>query len=419
MSTFRSSLLSRTLLMSAALSLAACNDDDRLPGQGPGDGHEHVESAGRLVIGKAAGAESKAVVYDLHDEAFVGELPLRYAPTALYASPEGRYAVVVQAADGQVNFVDGGIWLHGDHAHADAPELLSFELSGAKPAHYRVNAGQAALFYDGEGSEPARFELLTEASIGSGQIVAAQALPAPVHGIAEPRDGAVLSMDYSLAEAADGAVRSAVKQFELHGDHFHDEGRFDTLCENLHGGSSNHSHSVFGCADGVLVIGQDGGGFTDAKIAIEKRITQVAGHEDADLLGGFAGDGTLYAIDPAAGTAEVVDWGAAEGVGRRQHTFDAHGEHLLILDTAGVLHVLEAGADGFERKGSVRVLDSDDAAARIATSGATHQAFVTDPAGQAVVVVDLEAVDVVNHVDLDFAPVGVTWLGIAEEGHAH
>lgn len=241
-------------------------------------------------------------------------------------------------------------------------------------------------------------------------------------GIAEPRNGFVLISDDSAEEAAAGAPRSALKLLELHGDRFHDEGRFATPCENLHGGASNEDYSAFGCQDGVLVIRQDGSEFSDSKIAIERRISQVAGHHAVLFFAAFAAAAdsvTLYVIDPAAGTAETFDWKDGAEVNRRQHAFDAHGEHLLILDSAGALHMLEVHEGELEAKGRVDVLTGNDTAARITTSAAGDLAFVTDSAGKAVVVVDLEDLEVVDHVDLDFAPVGIAWLGVAEEEHDH
>jgi len=124
-----------------------------------------------------------------------------------------------------------------------------------------------------------------------------------------------------------------------------------------------------------------------------------------------------YLAHKGAFDAAAAEAGAT--VTRRQHTFDTHGEHLLILDNTGTLHVFEAAATGLEAKGSAEIYTGDQPAARIATSASADHAYVTDPAGRAIAVVDLEAVEVIDHVDLDFAPVGIAWLGVAEEAHDH
>ena len=407
----------KLVLLAASLTLIGCNDDDALRDH---DDHDHAESSGRLAFGRDDGA-NQLIVFDLEARNSTA-IDLSNPPTAVYASPGMRYAVVPQAGAGQVNFVDGGVWLHDDHLHADDPSLLALTRFGTKPAHFQRHEDQAAMFYDGDATEAAKFELLTDASLETNTVVAAASLPVAVHGIAEPRDGFVLVSDYSAEEAALSAPRSAVKLYELHGDHFHDEGRFATPCLNLHGGASNEDHTAFGCSDGVLLIRQEGSTFTDQKVVVPVRISQVAGHHEVPYFVAFAGSAdndALYIVDPDTATATAFDWKAGATVTRRQHTFDTHGEHLLILDNTGTLHVFEAAATGLEAKGSAEIYTGDQPAARIATSASADHAYVTDPAGRAIAVVDLEAVEVIDHVDLDFAPVGIAWLGVAEEAHDH
>lgn len=407
---FNTSTLLRPALICAALSLAACNDKDTLPAD---DDHSHTESGGRLVFGEDA--SNKVHVYDLDDRDLIKEFTLTQPVSAVHASPGRRYAVVVQSDGGRVDFIDGGIWLHGDHAHADDPVKLALSLTGIKPAHYREHEEQAALFYDGEGTDAAKFELFTDASLGSGggTVVARQTLPGPVHGIAEPRPGYVLTVD---------TTRTQVLPYELHGDHFHAGSAFATTCANLHGGSSNEDFSAFGCQDGVLVIRQQGDTFTDAKIATPKRITQVAGHHALAQFAAFAGDGTLYVIDPVAGTATELDWdgNAAVTTARAQHLIDSSGHHLAVLDSTGKLHVVETS--DWTRKGDVQAVPSigtGTSGSRLASSGNGEFLYVSSPSDKAIVAIDLEHVEESGHYDLGFVPTGLAWLGVAEEGHTH
>ncbi len=407
---FNTSTLLRPALICAALSLAACNDKDTLPAD---DDHSHTESTGRLVFGEDA--SNKVHVYDLDHGELIESFTLSNPVSAVHASPGRRYAVVVQATGGQVDFIDGGVWLHGDHTHADDPVKLALSLTGIKPAHYREHEDQAALFYDGEGAAAAKFELFTDASlgIGGGAIVARQTLPGPVHGIAEPRPGYVLAVD---------TTRTQVLPYELHGDHFHGGTAFATSCANLHGGSSNEDYSAFGCQDGVLVVRQQGDTFTDAKIATPKRITQVAGHPELAQFAAFAGDGTLYVIDPAAGTATELDWDGnpAASAARSQHLIDATGHHLAVLDATGMLHVVDTG--DWTRKGGVQAVPSvgsGTGGSRLAASGAAELIYVSSPTERAIVAIDLEHVEEAGHFDLGFVPAGLAWVGVAGDGHAH
>ncbi len=53
----------------------------------------------------------------------------------------------------------------------------------------------------------------------------------------------------------------------------------------------------------------------------------------------------------------------------------------------------------------------------IAASGAADKAFVTDPAGRSIAVIDLEKGQLGERIALDFSPTGIAWLGIAQHAH--
>lgn len=207
--------------------------------------HGHGAHPGRLVLASS----THAFVYDLEEEALLADdgLALDYAPAALHASPGYRYALITQqpaTAGHQVQFLDSGLYGHGDHIHEDAPALLTFKLLGTTPAHYRSVDGQGALFFDG-GSGP-RFVLFNDESLAAGGVIATENVLAAHHGIAEPRGEVVL---------ASKADRSGVLAYHLHDDHFHEEGTIEEECQGLHGGGSNAGWSGFGCEDGVLLVG--------------------------------------------------------------------------------------------------------------------------------------------------------------------
>ncbi|MBD3650026.1 MAG: hypothetical protein HUJ15_01660, partial [Alcanivorax sp.] len=119
-----------------------------------------------------------------------------------------------------------------------------------------------------------------------------------------------------------------------------------------------------------------------------------------------------------------VDWrygavdGAGDPVSPLAQGFDAHGEHLLILDSNGALHVLESS--DWRHRGSIAVLDSVPAsgpAPALAVSAAGDQAFVSDPAAPAIHIIDLEALSL-EAVPLAFPPTGLAWTGVGE-AHDH
>ena len=423
----RSFSLTGATLLAASVLLAACNNDTGstpLPGGDDDHDHDHgAESAGRLVFTHADGVNSRVYVHDLESQSTLADFALVHPATAVHSSPEHRYAVIVQRDNDQVEFLDNGIHRHDDHIHEDAPAMLPFTLSGVRPTHYRTNGEQGTLFFDGDSGNAvlSQFHLFSDESLESGGTLAHQTLDTAHHGIAEPLDGLVLASH----AAASGDSPDGITVFAQHGDHFHGEGELATACPGLHGGATSGLYSVFGCSDGVLVAELHGDHFHDNKVAVPERVATVRAHPDVAELAGFSYPGNnLFVIDPEAGSATLVDWrdGAVDGggapVGALAQTFDAHGEHLLILDSEGALHVLET-AD-WSYRGSVAVLDTVPAAGpapALAVSGAGDQAFLSDPAAPAIHIIDLEALSL-ETVPLAFPPTGLAWTGVGE-AHDH
>lgn len=102
----------------AAALLAACGGGLEVEEDDDHDHHDtFVDTAGRLVTLESGAATLR--VHDLDSGSVEASHTLDHAPAAVYASPGGRYAVVMQRLQDQVQFVDGGIWQedHGDHLH--------------------------------------------------------------------------------------------------------------------------------------------------------------------------------------------------------------------------------------------------------------------------------------------------------------
>ncbi len=414
-------------LLSLALALSACNDKDTLPPEDDHD-HDHVETSGRLVVGQASPAS--AHVLNLDDTSTLGSFTLDYAPSAIYASPDRRYAVLLQRTNDQTQFIDGGLWQedHGDHLHdyAEDPLLLALKLQGARPTHYELHDELAALFFDGNAASAQNASVTTfsDASLGNGGVEATLALPIAMHGTAEPRGDFLLTTHRE--SGTESTLPVAVDLYRRNAAGYDFVQRFTEPCPGLHGSYSNHDYSLFGCTDGVLAVAQSGDSFSAGKIAnaagmaAGARIGTVVGHHDLEGFGGFAGH-DLYAIDPAAATMTRVDWAAGAAVTKIAHAMDAHGEHFLILDSAGMLHVLDP-ANGWATLGSLPVITTlvEGQAPTIAVSHAQDVAFVTDPASSSIAVIDLATRTLGERIDLGFAPTGAVWLGLpGEEEHAH
>ncbi|WP_337877961.1 hypothetical protein [Caldimonas sp.] len=410
--------------LSATLLLAACG------GGSHGDDHDdehHVDTLGRLVI---ADGSTTVRVLDLDGGNVVQNYTLDHAPSALYSSPSHRYALAVQRTQDQVQVIDGGIYQedHGDHLHdyKRNPALLDWRLPGVRPTHYQAHDGLAAFFMDGleASSLPAQVVVLTDASIAARQALASLPLPRAMHGTAEPR-GNFLLTTYREA-GSQSTLPSQVELYQRNGSGYSFVQRFEEACPGLHGSYSNESHSAFGCTDGVLIVTQDGSSFSTRKLPnpddmpVDARIGTILGHPERSTFIGIASPGHFFDIDPVAGTLTRINW--AEGRTRRAHAMDAQGRHLLILDDQGTLHLLDGHA-GWAVRARLPAIASMPTAApfpAIAVNRAANRAYLSDPNGARIVVVDLDTATLATPIALNFNPTLLTWVGIERhDNHAH
>ncbi|MFN3295787.1 hypothetical protein [Caldimonas sp.] len=413
-------LRGRRRLLAAALStillLAACG------GGGSSDEHDdhyHIDTLGRLVI---ADGSTTVRVLDLDGGTVVQNFTLDHAPSALYASPGLRYALAVQRTQDQVQVIDGGIYQedHGDHLHdyKRNPALVDWRIGGVRPTHYEVHEGLGAFFMDGldASGAPAQAVVLTDTRIAARQVLASLTLARAMHGTAEPR-GSFLLTTYREADSG-STLPTQVELYQRNGSGYTFLQRFDPLCPGLHGSYSNAGHSAFGCTDGVLVVTQDGSSFNARKLPnpddmpVGARIGTITGHPERGSFIGIASPGHFFEIDPVAGTITRIPW--AEGRTRRAHAIDAEGRHLLILDDQGTLHVLDGDAGWAVRARLPAIANMPTAAPfpTIAVNRAADRAYLSDPAGSRIVVVNLETATLAEPIALNFNPTLLTWVGI-------
>lgn len=428
-SLFQPSRLTRVSLASLmVLALTACggssSDEEVIETPEEEHEHSHIDSRGRLVI-----AESGATavhVFDLDSQSVAQTFAADHAPSAIYSSPNHRYALLFQRNENQVQFVDGGLWQedHGDHLHdyQTAPQLLGTRWSGARPTHYESHDGYGAIFYDGstDGTTVSSVSLLSDNAIAAGTPVATLSLPLAMHGTAEPR-GEYLLTTY---RAPDASGPSQVELYKRDGAGFNFVQRFETTCPGLHGSYSNANYIAFGCTDGVLVVHQQGDSFSARKLAnpadlgATARIGTIVGHEELNSFVGIASPGHLFAIDPVAGEIKRIDW--AEGRTRRAHAIDADGDNLLVLDDQGKLHILKT-ADWSKRATLDAVANMPTAAPfpALTASHAEDQVFLSDVTGKQISVIDVETASIKLKYPLNFTPGSLTWLGLPEHEHSH
>lgn len=421
----KTSSLQGGLALSLALALAGCGGGGGGNNSSSNDRHEpaKIDTAGRLAIAEDAGAALR--IYDLDSARVVSNFPLANPPSALYASPGGRYALAFQRPQDTVQIADAGIWQedHGDHLHdyKAAPKMLDFRINGPQPTHYDSRAGQASIFMDGRApSTVASAVVFNDADLGAGRVGAGIGFAQPMHGFAEP-NGSFLVATYRAPDAT-GATQAEL--YSRQGAQYTFVQRFGPACPSMHGSFTRGSTTVAGCADGVLVVSAPASGASAAtKIATPTGVSTVAGHAQGARFIGMGNTGTpsttrFYDIDTAAGTATAITIaGWTEGRLRRAHGFDRTGRYFFALDDVGTLHVLERSAAGWaSRKSIAGAIPTAPAAApfpALVANEARDEVYLTDPTARQLVAINTVALEVARRTNLDFRPTALAWLGIA------
>jgi hypothetical protein len=433
--------LALALLMALAFGITGCGGGDASDNV-ISDGSDHsggeddfsIDSLGRLAVTEA---ESSAVrIMDLDDRSMLATFSVAGTPSSLYSSPGYRYAVVVQRNDDQVNFIDGGLYTedHVDHLHdyAEMPQMQSLTLPDHRPTHFQKYSGQSVLFFDGsDTAASARLAVLNDAAIGEGSVEYIER-DNNMHGAAQIV-GDHLFVTYRDASITDTTLPSEVEHLQRQpGGTFVMQKRYAEQCPRLHGSASNATHVAFGCGDGVLLIQHNVADQPAQHLANadsmedDQRIGTVAGHPEVEEFVGIAGPGLyngpeLYAINPINGDFGAIMWG--DGSAHHTHTFDHHGERFLILDEAGVLHILAPHEDWAVRA-SVAVMKRTEESPRshLAVSGAGDYAYVSDPDANRVIEVNLENAVIEREIPLEFTPARIVWLGLTRhdsDDHDH
>ncbi|ENW20131.1 hypothetical protein L313_2287 [Acinetobacter haemolyticus CIP 64.3 = MTCC 9819] len=420
--TYLLSVLFSSVLLSAcggSSNSSSSSSNTQKPEQ-PAQSHE-----GRLAIANADTERPSLSVYDLKDQKVIDTKALNYMPSAMYSSPQLRYAVMLSRNNGVVQFADGGVFTQSNQLKINTPNILTFQLSGTTPAHYRSFNGTAALFYDGSASEVSKFEVFTDSMIAQ-KSIATQKLPKGHHGVAEPRGEYVLS----TYMPTDASTLSIVKSYHIHGDHFHEEQSLTNPCNRLHGAASIAKYAAFGCEDGVLVVEQKKDTFVDKKIKITDqndqliRISTIAGHEKINQFAAFAsGTHALFIVDPEKLNATSLNWSAdakeldgTTAVRRLQQSFDATGRYLAILDSMGTVHVIDTQT--WQRLGQIQainnVVGTELSKSRLVVNAASDTVFINNTEAKTIIELDLKNLKIKQTIQLNDVPNTFTWLGVAK-----
>ncbi len=297
---------------------------------------------------------------------------------------------------------------------SDAVEFTGELFPAAAAGHVTPHAGRTALFDDGTGD----VLLFDTDAIGTGALPASDTLTSEAahHGVAlELSDGTV------LATLGTEEARTGVRLL----DHDGTEIARNEQCPGVHGeGALKGEVVMFGCEDGVLLF--DDGAFTklDAPDEFGRTGNAYVTANSALAVGDYKSDpdqegyllSQLTLIDTTAQTLEVVDlpegmeytW---RGVGR-----DAHDD-IVVLSADGTLSLLDETGAVTE---SWPVVEPWQSPAEWQHPHPGLQvvgdiAYVTEPAANRILAVDLHTGEIEAEATLDITPGEFVVVGAA--GH--
>ncbi|MFM7330771.1 MAG: hypothetical protein ACKO1L_03780 [Brachymonas sp.] len=416
----------------ATALLAACgggvDSDDK-----DDHGTIFIDTSGRLALTEQNSNTLR--IHDLDSGNVEASHVLANVPSAVYASPGGRYAVVPQRTNDLVQFFDGGVWQedHGDHLHdyKQASKPMSYTLVGARPTHYDVQAGvQAAFFMDGNASatpvQNAGVRLFTDNSIAAGNTAASLALSLPIHGLGEPVGNKLLTV--ARANDAPDTLPTHLTLYQRNGSGYSFDRQLPARCNGMHGSFSSGSSTLVGCSDGMLLVKHlSASTVSDGQIlSTPLRVGTIAGHPRLpNHFIGIATDGVapatvttrFYAVNgETAAVSNLTPEGWVNGRVRRAHGFDSSGQRFFIIDDLGTLTVSQRQGTGWVNlarvTGAIPTMPTAAPWPAIAANGAKNEVYITDPVAKQLITVNSTNGAVVTRRSLGYTPAALAWLGI-------
>jgi hypothetical protein len=239
--------------LATAAALAACSDDGPVAPSGAG-GRQAAEFR-RLLV--ADDAQPFARLYDLASGARVDSMGGLPGPVTYLYSAQGRVAAAHFQRQNRVLWIDGGAYLQNDRGVLAAPRLLG-GMSDSVPVHGNYAGGMLSTFFDGTGV--VRVWREEDVAAGNLQPVLTVNTGAPHHGAGMAKLGGQFVS--ASVRAVNGTSPDGVVVFDMQG------ARVDSTraCPGLHGLAGSAAGSLYGCADGALLVSVAGGRPAFAKL---------------------------------------------------------------------------------------------------------------------------------------------------------
>jgi len=349
-----------------------------------------LENAERLLI--ADGFEQRLYAYDVPSRQLLESFQVD-ARARISAGPGGRYGYALPSVGRDVRIVDMGFVVEqtpqGSARRLAPVAMLDARLMGAAPATLLAQAGQVAVFYDGEG----KVEVLRESALSAGQ-GAPETLSfvtgAPQRGIALPFDGGIVAT----------RLVNGVPVLTLYDERGTVDNSVSFDCEAPEGAALAAGVLAVGCEAGVLRVEPGGAArllaYPLAGGAV--RVRQLVGHP-ADALHLAALEDQLCSVGESALSCvplaqPLLDFG-----------FDAGGKRALALGADGTLRVLDANS--LQALGMVRVtsaVTTSDPLLQPRLASGRRLTYVSDPQASSVHMVDPTGPSVAGRIELPGAP---------------
>ncbi|WP_182046660.1 ABC transporter [Curtobacterium sp. ME26] len=301
-----------------------------------------------------------------------------------HAATDGRF--LVTSTDDRTTIVDGGSWTvdHGDHTHyyAAQPRVVD-TIDGGGPVEVHSSETMTTITWPERGEAV----VLDRAALGQGEVEETTRVDATV----------LLPFGEQLV-AGDGDV---VRLLDADGEPTGTE----QACADPAGGTVTRAGAVVGCADGAVVVGDDGGTSVVALPAGADRPTAFSARSGRPTVAGLAGDRGAWLLDVREGTWRLVE---TERPLRAVTAVDDEDEHVVGVDDQGRVVVVTAST------GAVATTQPllDPAAEPLLQLDA-QRAYVTDASGEQVHEVDFaDGARVARSIELPEAPVAFAEVGL-------
>lgn len=413
------------LLSSSTLLVSACSSDND-----DSDSHHDdavVDTQGRLALTETN--SGNLAIFDIKEASILDTFTLPGSGSAsIYASPDTRYGVVVQRENNIVSFVDSGLYVedHGDHLHeyADSPAMSSFEIAGSAPTHYTHNSPYGLIFNDAGEGLTSTVDIVSDNSIGQGQVITSLTLDNSMHGVAK-WTGDKLFVTRRDASITDTTLPSEIERYAFDGTTLTLEHRYEEQCPLLHGAGANDNYLLFGCGDGVLSIDLNSADYSathlpeTAAFGDNDRIGGIVSHHDVDTLIGTVGypGRRLFTLDLSSESpiAEMVLPGDTLSL---TQGFTADGDRFYAISEDGQLHFYDTS--NWSLVASLQVMDAatdTSLAPQTTASGMEDVLYVLDANKQQIVSIDTETAEITQTFALELAVSKIAWLGFRESEH--